>query len=389
MSIEHLSDEQVEDLMNRYYAGEDQKKLTEEFQIKVTNGRLYTLFPSIVREDLDPCPYCGIYPTQKRASKTKMRDGYRLPVPFCTECGHNYSGSCNCQNCLSKHKKEELLAEKELEDKIQAEMYGTRDSAITVNQLSLKEAVDLISLERGGREEDNDIIRAIKYFDRPAGPSQDYSVNALKHLYKNKLIDFSPSTSTDHFEISGKRLEIRNYSTVYWKLHLGRDLNETIDIIDNIRSCLCKYEKWPSNWQFEFYDLWLTLALHENIQFLKIMLDTYNLPCRIGDKTIRALRSLLDTFSISQSYYFIYASVRDASAYQRKNGVSVLKAMFTIPGNIHRLAEKAICEEWVIKKYSRNTRCPESLSTTIFSNVVAQFHSKYFDKCPYNMLDSL
>ena len=144
MSTNHLSKSQIEELMSRYYAGDNPEGLIEEFILNISPGRLYTLFPPIVREDLEACPYCGIYPIQKRASKSAIKTGYRIPEPYCSECGHKYLTSCRCENCMAEKERLALLEEKALRSKINSLVYGPRNNAITIEQLSLKEAIDLL-----------------------------------------------------------------------------------------------------------------------------------------------------------------------------------------------------------------------------------------------------
>lgn len=44
-NLDHLTSEEIETLMQRYYAGESVSKLTKEYGISVRSSNLYKLFP--------------------------------------------------------------------------------------------------------------------------------------------------------------------------------------------------------------------------------------------------------------------------------------------------------------------------------------------------------
>ena len=44
-NLDHLTSEEIETLMQRYYAGESVSKLTKEYGISVRSSGLYKLFP--------------------------------------------------------------------------------------------------------------------------------------------------------------------------------------------------------------------------------------------------------------------------------------------------------------------------------------------------------
>ena len=56
-NLDHLTSEEIETLMQRYYAGESVSKLTKEYGISVRSSDLYKLFPPEVFPNYI-CEYC-------------------------------------------------------------------------------------------------------------------------------------------------------------------------------------------------------------------------------------------------------------------------------------------------------------------------------------------
>jgi len=389
MGTSHLSDEQIEELMVRYYAGDDVAELIKEFRLCITPGRIYTLFPPIVREDLNCCPYCIIHLIQKRVSKSAVRTGYEIPSPHCTSCGHKASSSCKCSNCLAEKERLVKLQESELQERLSSIAYDQREDQVSTEQLSLKEAIDLVSLSRAGREEDSDKIKSIVEFDLPAGPTLEYTIESIKHLYKRKLINIAPGNPLECFSFKNRKVEPVEFKNIHWKFRLGKNQAESIESIYDLDACLHDMDKWPADWKHELYNVWMILALHENLKYLEVILVDHNFIPRIGDKTKRTLISLLHSFSISQSYTFIWSSVRSAAAYFQRGNISRQRAANTIIGKCQITAERALCEDWDVKKYRRDYRCIESISSSLFANVVAGIGEDFFNKKPFDFFDTL
>ena len=73
--LNHLSDTEIEALMQRYYSGEAVTKLLKEYQLSIRTAELYKLFPPEVCED-DICEYCEEYfDGPDPIGKTHIREG--------------------------------------------------------------------------------------------------------------------------------------------------------------------------------------------------------------------------------------------------------------------------------------------------------------------------
>ena len=139
----HLSSEEIETLMQRYYSGEAVSKLIKEYNISVHASELYKLFPPEVYSNYS-CEYCDEYLVINRPSKT-MRDfpKYERDL-YCPICGHKpFQTRCRCENCLEE---ERMLRIEQLEQ-IQ-EVYSRARTAVDFSSLSFRNKVFLGSLCR-------------------------------------------------------------------------------------------------------------------------------------------------------------------------------------------------------------------------------------------------
>lgn len=67
--LSHLTSEEIETLMRRYYDGEAVSKLIKEYNISVHASELYKLFPPEVYQNYS-CEYCDEFLVINRPSKT-------------------------------------------------------------------------------------------------------------------------------------------------------------------------------------------------------------------------------------------------------------------------------------------------------------------------------
>lgn len=107
-NLNHLSDSEIDTLMERYYAGEAVTKLLKEYHLSVHTSGLHLLFPpEICKEEI--CEYCGEYLVRDRLSKTAVTWGRSNSEMYCPLCKHRpYAHNCKCSNCVEA---ERALAE--------------------------------------------------------------------------------------------------------------------------------------------------------------------------------------------------------------------------------------------------------------------------------------
>ena len=141
--LSHLSAEEVETLMQRYYGSEAVSKLIKEYNVSVHASELYKLFPPEVYTNYS-CEYCDEFLVINRPSKT-MKDfpKYERDL-YCPSCGHKpFQAGCRCENCLE----EERILRSEQLARIQ-EVYSRSRTPVDFSSLSFRDKVFLGALCR-------------------------------------------------------------------------------------------------------------------------------------------------------------------------------------------------------------------------------------------------
>lgn len=194
--IAHLTEMQINDLMNKYYGNAKPQDLIKEYSINIAASKLYTVFPPERCED-DTCEYCKQAMYQKRQSKTdfKSRSSWSKPKKFCIQCGHTIDPHCNCENCCEKRRKElELFIrarEEILEEKkrmINQNFSYDNIPKKTVKELSTREKIFLGALCRLALSEDMTRIEPLRIKEFRLAPTQNYSERILDDLHEKSVI---------------------------------------------------------------------------------------------------------------------------------------------------------------------------------------------------------
>ncbi|MGR5915371.1 hypothetical protein ACT7DA_30890 [Bacillus pacificus] len=112
--LEHLSQEQIIDLMKKYYDGEKVANILEEYEIKISASQLYSIFPPVATEE--KCVYCAsvmVQPWESKSWSTYINSHKK----YCIKCGHEDSQYCYCTYCKEIREKarlEEIERKKEI-----------------------------------------------------------------------------------------------------------------------------------------------------------------------------------------------------------------------------------------------------------------------------------
>lgn len=102
------------------------------------------------------------------------------------------------------------------------------------------------------------------------------------------------------------------------------------------------------------------MAFEECLEYLRLSLAEHGFDSQPGEKLSLVLRSVLRHVSIGQTYNFIWRAARDAAAFYVRERRSLAHARNIVPGSIQRMAERAPAEQWIVKRYRRDRRAPES-----------------------------
>ena len=379
MEKHHLSDAQLTELMNRYYDGENIRQLIEEFKLNIHTNNLIKIFPQIILET-HACPYCEtpmVVPPYSRSS------GYiDYSRAYCESCGHKNFESCKCDGCTNI--RNTLQAEKrgELEKRLNNILQPKRKDNLKLDSLSLRSAVNLVSLCRVGLMENSDRIKAAANLNDIVAYDFKTKESIYFELSQDGLIDICIQSSLESMDllVDDENRIRREY--LAWELTLGDTGDDNLAKLTLIEHILKNRNMWPTHWYAELLPMWIELALEEILLYLSIKLRAHQLEPQVGEKTKKVFTVLLEDFSIFQIYNFIWVSVTNAVAYQVRTGIGRRHTANLIPGSCQKRAEKAKCEDWVIKEYRRDVSVPVSARVSLFSNVVTDLGDDFFTSIP-------
>lgn len=371
--ISHLSKEQVEELVNRYYSGDNVKQLIEEYDINVPISRLYTLFPPLEIPEAK-CDLCGTSLVADPFSKSGSP-----PAPkefYCPQCGHRpFDDACDCNACRAAIEDEE-----EVKRKLIYDTYVKSKPEVDFDDLDFKDKVYLGALGRLVLCEDMFNINPYdeRGTDVELAPTEEMTYDILRRLCRENIIAVSELSNIDAFPGEQDNYPNTYYmNKVMYKLNLvlpsnKKELYEKIFNPDYYNETLME----------EAYSLWMEIAKAECVEFLIYELDKVDFDFSPGEKTYQTFELLLHDFSTAQIYGIINKCVSDASKYYLQGDISRKRAANSVIGGCRRYAERAITNNWTLVNYGRRRDLPQSELSVFFYNRVLGIGEKGFNEKP-------
>lgn len=363
--LSHLSKEQIEELMKRYYEKEKVSDLISEYNLEIKHGGLAKHLPPEVLEE--NCSYCDVKLIRIRGSREY--EWWRKTPGHCPNCGHQDDESCSCKKCkdLEWIKQErEKLHKQEFIDR----WVDSKDEKINLEDLTLIDKIYLGALLREGISEDYSFIKPIEYFINPLAPTNELCLEIIIRLKEIKAIAVHPTT--EHKYIIIKEYESGHYSyfpyEVKWSLNVKSDEFNKVEMIESI----INPKDLDNSQNDEALQLWKQLALYESIEYLKhSVANTLGIDCEIREKTKAVLSELGNDYSVAQIYGIIYKATNNALRFRAEKGVPIKHAANSIIGNAQSYGERAKINNWDLQKYNREKACHESaLSKFFFERII-------------------
>lgn len=198
-NLDHLTSEEVETLMQRYYAGESVSKLTKEYGISVRSSDLYKLFPPEAFANYI-CEYCDEPLVINRPSKTmKNLPKYERDL-YCPVCGHKpFQTHCNCENCQEEERNLQMERLQQIE-----EVYSKPQTPVDFASLSFENKVFLGAICRALLKENLYEIAPFSNSEVILTPTDILRKKLYSSLIHNQVIAVSPQSTLDAFDIDSE-----------------------------------------------------------------------------------------------------------------------------------------------------------------------------------------
>ena len=358
--LSHLSDNEIETLIQRYYAGESITKLLTEYHLSVRSTTLYKLFPpEVCKEEI--CEYCNEYLVRERLSKTASAWRHDKSDMYCPICSHQpYARSCKCDNCIEK---ERIIAEQKRQQ-IKDE-YSLKRTPVDFSTLSFEQKVFSGALCRALCEENLYEIKAYIGSNTILAPTDDLCSQMYKTLANNGIIAVSPTSPLEAFVVDKDFPNKYYIYKVAYYLNLVFPPNKQI-LFDEILNPTY----YSSEHENEALRLWIQIAVGECLEYLDYQLQKVGFEFNPGEKTYKTFGILLNDFSVSQIYGIIWRAVADASKFYLEGNISKKHAANSVIGACERYAERAKMNGWRLSEYNRIKELPQSELSAFFFNRV-------------------
>ena len=375
----HLSNTQIDNLIERYYNGEKVKSLIEEYNIDTNSNQLFRLFPPAITEET--CPYCGC--SLVITYKSKYYNNRNNPAS-CPECSHIDDEYCQCSNCKEKERMKIQKRRLEKEEILYSLLHSETDNKIDLDTLTFEEKIYLGAFLREGISEDFSYIKPVDDFIDPLAPTREYSNEIIEFLREKNIIYVHADSDIECFEDFNIETDKLIYDSfkVKWELNIQKEGMDTLTLIDALINPNYEIESEDA------YQIWKKISLHESLEYLHYnVFNVFRIIYKAGEKTISTLNDLLNEYSVSQIYTVFYRSTNQALRFHIEHGASKIHASNTIVGNAQKFAERAKVNQWNVQRYHRLNELPESALSKFFFNRILKIGYAGFDNKPIPFKD--
>lgn len=373
--LEHLSEDQLVDLISKYKRGDRLEKLLDEFSINIRPTILVRSFP-LVR--VSKCPNCPADLACSIANKSSklLLNNHKAE---CWNCGHKpYIYNCPCSACIAIRRKEEVQTEIKMKNDIKLKKeaiekeYGfERYEKIEEDSLSIKEKIFLCTILRCCLSEDGQYINPIGSSLEPVTPHQELTTKIIKHLINNKILVPSTDSDIDAF-VFDENNKPNRYYTYDVKYVLNINVNDKFSLL--IERLL--YLEIDVHESYEtLLDIWKDLAFYEVLSYFLHQMNDVGYEPSIGEVTKTTFSKLLENFSVGQVFNIIFRAVANSTRAYQSGEYAKKHAMNMVVASCRNQGERAIAEQWDLKLYNRIRQLPESeLSKMLFTAILQQPH---------------
>ncbi|WP_157256637.1 hypothetical protein [Methyloversatilis discipulorum] len=357
--LEHLSKDELSDLIRRYYSGENVLSLIREFNIHCHVSMLHQFFPP--QPTNESCRRCGSAMVRQLLSKSRLvRE--RL---CCIACNHEDTPSCGCAGCLKAASESNARLVRERRKRAVefcSENWSYSPTHVEPHNLSVRTAVSLLTLVRCcGWIDDRRLGGITSSGIRFAPGGADYEYRLIKCLIDLGII--SPDPEYFPYELTQKELLFigEHLTRVRWTLRVP-SAPEFIRKTEEVMRSAAR----PAGWKAECIEFARELASEECKEFFIHAASER----RFGTPSLRSLESLIDNllkeYSVSQCYQIILTGGRMASDRRTTKGMCSPHAANYMVVACQTHADRARVEGWSIKGYRR----PPHLERTQISHVL-------------------
>ncbi len=313
------------------------------------------------------CVVCSA--SYKISSRTELR-GY---------IGRGFSVSKNerpykCAECKTKLEEERtrLRLHKAAEKREQVDKILNNDPirSIDFDEIPLVDVLYLLALLRGGANEKITSIMAINRFDKPLTPSKYFDYEVVSYLHDCGYIGIDPVTDISLFQLTEDGLRYHPIN-VCWRPLFANNGEEVGKILGELMEIVKKFN-WPEHWLTESEEVWKKIALNEGLEYLVFVLSEHGISYEPKERASQVISHLLKDFSVAEICCVIWSQMNNTAGSIARNNVPIANAPNYLLKCMQSFGDRALKDNWNIKKFHRNFECPISLVAEIYYDKILQ-----------------
>lgn len=373
--LAHLSEQQIIQLIEEYYKGEDINLLKQKYEIKIKGNAIVTFFPPEVLDVI--CPNCGANLWKKFESKKFVNNQFWQNISFCPKCKHSNAKYCECVFCEEKRRMENINIKGNAVKLLSTYFDISKATQYNLKNLSLTEKIYLGTFLQIGLSKDKKYLRIFTAPDYPVAPTKELYFEMVDLLTNNKVIiiysdEFQQELSYQYNPpILGKQNDASFYFINIEDRESLNTINElispTIDVKGNIE---------------EINKLWKKIATEECKSFLEYSLKYVDFPNTVAEISTEIIEGLLEYFSISQVFGLIDRCLGYTTKEYQAGKVTKTNAGIYLLGTCKIQGKKAVDNKWNLTKYTRPVELPESFLSKFFFNTILNIGRRGLDIVP-------
>lgn len=373
-SLKHLSNEQIYEVIKKYYDDEKINDILNDYKISITPSKLVKVFPSVFLKA--HCKKCNSQLHGEFKSKSSLH--IIGPKEACPNCSHKVNSRfCDCYFC----EKERIELEEEKKKIVNATFINADVPLISEKDLSLEDRFYMSVILRAALSEDMRIIGPLNEISRKIAPTNKLIKEIMDTLTARNLILISEYSSLDAFVLEideeGERdISYHGYQVAY-KINIIADDGNYYSMIQRLL-----YPN-PESFNVEFcYEKWRQIALNEIEEYLLFEMNKVGYSFNLGKKSYQVFDYLLNHFSTAQIFNIIYRAVANSTRRYQAKEITKIHAQNSVITSCESQGHRAIAENWTLKPYGRNFALPESIISEVLFNSIMQISSLGFTEVP-------
>lgn len=355
--LQHLSDVEVQKLIERYYNKEKIQDLIIEYNIECRDSELVKLFPPKVLDTF--CPYCNEQMIENYVSRSQGKL-YKETI-YCPKCNHIYvDKNCSCDNCITLKKEIVSKKDKKVEN-------------LNYEDITDIEKIYLASILRGMEyneiDENKIVFKPLNSSENKIAPTYEFEIEILTKLFDQGIISISGDSDIKAF--TGNLVD-EDFGESFYLSKVQYNLNIKYE------SCIVSPNINVTNDNIkDLYALVRLVVLDECYEYLLHQMEKIRFSFVPGKTTKEVFNELLDKFSLGQVYSIIYNSITNATRYYQEGNVSKKQAANSVITRCRAYGERAIANNWEIRVYSRPYECKQSLLSELLFNKIIKIGDQY------------